>query len=60
MSTSVSAEASAVTKPLLRGVSHQVSFFIALAAGLWLIFEAEGAMRWAASSTPSRSAGSSR
>lgn len=46
MSMSPSAEVSAVTKPLLRGVSHQVSFFIALAAGLWLIFKAEGAMRW--------------
>jgi hemolysin III len=46
MSTSTTAEASALTKPLLRGVSHQVSFFIALAAGLWLISRAGGTMRW--------------
>lgn len=34
-------------KPLLRGWSHQVSFFIALIAGGWLIWRAEGGMKWA-------------
>ncbi len=34
-------------KPLLRGVSHQVSFFIAAAAGVWLLLQAQGALFWA-------------
>ena len=34
-------------KPLLRGVLHQVGFFIALLAGLWLLTTAHGTMFWA-------------
>lgn len=34
-------------KPQLRGVLHQVSFFVALAAGAWLLTQAEGRMFWA-------------
>jgi hemolysin III len=37
---------SAVLKPQLRGVSHQVSFFVAAAAGAWLLSQARGAMFW--------------
>ena len=36
----------APVKPLLRGVSHQVSFFIAALCGVWLLSRAEGAMFW--------------
>lgn len=35
-----------VIKPQLRGVSHQISFFIAAAAGAWLLSHASGAMFW--------------
>lgn len=38
---------SAPPKPKLRGVFHQVSFFIALAAGGWLLTRAHGTMFWA-------------
>ena len=34
-------------KPQLRGVFHQVSFFVALAAGAWLLTHAHGTMFWA-------------
>jgi hemolysin III len=34
-------------KPQLRGVLHQVSFFVALAAGAWLLSVAKGPMFWA-------------
>lgn len=34
-------------KPRLRGVLHQISFFIALAAGAWLLTRATGTMFWA-------------
>lgn len=34
-------------KPRLRGVLHQVSFFVALAAGAVLLARASGALRWA-------------
>jgi hemolysin III len=34
-------------KPQLRGVLHQISFFIALAAGAWLLTRAHGTMFWA-------------
>ena len=34
-------------KPQLRGVLHQISFFIALAAGAWLLTRATGTMFWA-------------
>jgi len=37
---------SAILKPQLRGVSHQVSFFVAAAAGAWLLSQARGAMFW--------------
>jgi len=37
----------APVKPQLRGVFHQVSFFIALAAGAWLLTRAHGTMFWA-------------
>jgi hemolysin III len=33
-------------KPQLRGVSHQVSFFVAAAAGAWLLTKASGTMFW--------------
>lgn len=36
----------APVKPLLRGVSHQVSFFIAALGGVWLLSRAQGAMFW--------------
>jgi len=36
-----------LVKPQLRGVMHQISFFIALAAGAWLLTHASGAMFWA-------------
>ena len=38
---------SAPSKPQLRGVLHQISFFVALAAGAWLLTRASGAMFWA-------------
>jgi hemolysin III len=38
---------SAPIKPQLRGVLHQISFFVALAAGTWLLTRASGAMFWA-------------
>ncbi len=34
-------------KPQLRGVMHQVSFFVALAVGAWLVTRASGTMFWA-------------
>ncbi|MBL8913293.1 MAG: hemolysin III family protein [Archangium sp.] len=40
-------EAPVVDKPLLRGVSHQVSFFFALAAGAWLVAMARAELKWA-------------
>lgn len=36
-----------LVKPQLRGVLHQISFFIALAAGAWLLTRASGTMFWA-------------
>ncbi|MFO0593707.1 MAG: hemolysin III family protein [Myxococcaceae bacterium] len=33
-------------KPALRGVSHQVAFFVAIAAGTWLLSRATGRMWW--------------
>ena len=38
---------SAPPKPQLRGVMHQISFFVALAVGAWLITHATGTMFWA-------------
>ncbi len=38
--------ADAPLKPSLRGVSHQVSFFVAAAAGVWLLTRASGPMFW--------------
>lgn len=38
---------SAPVKPQLRGVLHQISFFVALAAGAWLLTHATGTMFWA-------------
>ena len=38
---------SAPLKPQLRGVLHQISFFIALAFGAWLLTRASGPMFWA-------------
>ena len=40
--------AAALVKPLLRGVSHQVAFFAALAAGAALVARAPPRARWAA------------
>ncbi len=37
----------APVKPRLRGVLHQVSFFVALVAGAVLLARASGALRWA-------------
>ncbi|MFT3709876.1 MAG: hemolysin III family protein [Archangium sp.] len=34
-------------KPLLRGVSHQIFFFVALAAGAWLLTVARAEQKWA-------------
>lgn len=34
-------------KPALRGVSHQISFFVALAAGAWLLVTARSEVKWA-------------
>jgi hemolysin III len=34
------------SKPRLRGVSHQISFFVAGLAGLWLLTRAQGVMFW--------------
>jgi hemolysin III len=34
-------------KPRLRGVQHQIAFFVALAAGTWLLTQTSGAMFWA-------------
>lgn len=39
--------AGAPVKPQLRGVLHQISFFLAAAAGAWLLTRAEGRMSWA-------------
>lgn len=39
--------ASLTVKPRLRGVSHQVAFFVALAAGGWLLSQAHGPLFWA-------------
>lgn len=37
------------TKPRLRGVSHELAFYVSLAAGLWLVSSARpGASTWAA------------
>lgn len=36
-----------LVKPKLRGVSHQVAFFVAAAAGAWLLSHAQGPMFWA-------------
>jgi len=36
----------APVKPQLRGVSHQISFFVAAAAGAWLLTKASGPMVW--------------
>lgn len=41
------AEENTPPKPRLRGVSHQVSFFLTLIAGAWLISMADSATRWA-------------
>ncbi len=38
---------SAPIKPQLRGVLHQISFFVALAAGTWLLSKTNGRMFWA-------------
>ncbi|MGV3623330.1 MAG: PAQR family membrane homeostasis protein TrhA [Archangium sp.] len=38
---------SALVKPKLRGWSHQVAFFVAAAAGAWLLSRAEGPLFWA-------------
>jgi hemolysin III len=43
----VRAMESALVKPLMRGVSHQVSFFIAAIAGVWLLSHTQGTMFWA-------------
>lgn len=40
------APAEALIKPRLRGVSHQISFFFAAAAGVWLLTQARGALFW--------------
>lgn len=38
--------ADTLVKPQLRGVSHQIAFFVAAIAGTWLISRAQGAMFW--------------
>ncbi|MFZ5442627.1 MAG: PAQR family membrane homeostasis protein TrhA [Myxococcota bacterium] len=44
METTATAEA--LIKPRLRGVSHQISFFVAAAAGVWLLTQAKGQLFW--------------